>query len=285
MEGTGRSKVFISYSRLDLAFANELATALESSADFEILIDRVGIGHGEAWRERLGRLIVECDTLVFVLSPDSIASDVCAWEISEARRLSKRIIPVLWRAVDFSQVPDDLSAINAVPFDGEYAVSGLPKLVAALNSDLDWLREHTRVGERAMEWGQSERASAYLLRGAALSSAREWLAAKPASAPPPTELQREFIQASEQEQSQLLSDERQRLQALEKAKATAEAERDAAQQARASEARSARRVVRATRAGLIVALVLLLAALGAGWLASSKSAGRTRCSQTRRIGE
>ena len=279
MEGRGRSKVFISYSRLDLAFANELATALESSADFEILIDRVGIGHGEAWRDRLGRLIVECDTLVFVLSPDSVASDVCAWEISEARRLSKRIIPVLWRAVDFSQVPDDLSAINAVPFDGEHAVSGLPKLVAALNSDLDWLREHTRVGERAMEWEQSDRASAYLLRGAALTSAREWLAAKPANAPPPTELQHEFIQASEQEQSRLLSDESQRLQELETAKATAEAERDAAQQARASEARSARRVVRATTAGLIVAVVLLLAAVGAGWLAYQKAQDERRAAE------
>ena len=186
MEGSGRSKVFISYSRSDLAFANELAAALESSADFEILIDRVGIGHGEAWRERLGRLIVECDTLVFVLSPDSVASDVCGWEVGEARRLSKRIIPILWRAVDFSRLPDDLGAINAVPFDGERAVSGASKLVAALNSDLDWLREHTRLGERAMEWEQSDRAPAYLLRGPALGSARDWLAAKPANAPPAT---------------------------------------------------------------------------------------------------
>jgi len=38
--------------------------------------------------------------------------------------------------VDFSNVPAGLSAINAVPFDGEHAVSGLPKLVTALKSDL-----------------------------------------------------------------------------------------------------------------------------------------------------
>lgn len=271
MEDTGRSKVFISYSRADLAFTNELAAALELSADFEILLDRVGIGHGEAWKERLGRLIVECDTLVFVLSPDSVASEVCAWEISEARRLSKRIIPVLWRTVDFSQVPDDLSAINAVPFDGEHAVSGLRKLVTALNSDLDWLREHTRLGERAMEWEQSGRATAYLLRGAALTAAREWLAAKPAHAPAPTERQHKFIQYSEQEQSRLLSDERQRLLELEKAKAIVEAERDAAEQARAREAQSARRVVRNTAAGLIVAVVLLIAASATGWLAYQKA--------------
>src|SRR5210317_838137 len=151
MEGTGRSKVFISYARADLAFTDELAAALDMSADFEILLDRVGIGHGEEWRKRLSRLIVECDTMVFVLSPDSVSSEVCAWEIEEARRLSKRIIPVLWRAVDFASVPADLSAINAVPFTDQHAVSGLPKLVNALKSDLAWLREHTRLGERAME--------------------------------------------------------------------------------------------------------------------------------------
>ncbi len=267
MEGTGRSKVFISYSRADLAFTDELAATLAMQSDFEILFDRIGIGHGEAWRQRLSKLILECDTMVFVLSPDSVSSEVCAWEIKEARRLSKRIIPILWRAVDFVKVPADLSAINAVPFNGEHAVSGLPKLVTALNSDLAWLREHTRLGERATEWQLSGRATAYLLRGAALETVREWLAQKPANAPVATELQRVFIQTSEEEESRLLSDERKRLDELERAKAIAESERDAAEKARAKEASAARRVVRATSAGLIVALILLVAASGAGWLA------------------
>ena len=271
MESTGRSKVFISYSRADLAFIDELVVALESSAEFEILIDRIGIGHGEAWRERLSRLIVECDSMVFVLSPDSVASEVCAWEIAEARRLAKRVIPILWRAVDFAEVPDDLSAINAVPFDQEHAVSGLPKLVVALKSDLAWLREHTRIGEKAMEWDLSGRTTAYLLRGAALVSAREWLADKPNNAPAPTELQRAYLQASEAEESRLLSDERKRLVELEEAKAIAEEERDTAERARVGEAAAAQRVVRATTIGLVVALVLLVAASGAGWIAYQKA--------------
>ena len=270
MEATGRSKVFISYSRADLAFTDELATALGTFPDFDVLLDRVGIGHGEAWKDRLGRLIVECDTLVFVLSPDSVTSEVCAWEIEEAQRLSKRIIPILWRTVDFASVPAGLSAINAVPFDGEHAVSGLPRLVTALKSDLAWLREHTRLGEKAVEWEQAGRTSAYLLRGTALVAAREWLAGKPANAPAATELQRAFIQASEEDETRLLSDERRRLDELEKAKAVAEAERDAAETARANEASAARRVVRSTTTGLIVALVLLIVASGAGWFAFQK---------------
>ena len=267
MESADRSKVFISYSRSDLAFADELVAALGMSAEFEIVFDRMGIGHGEEWRERLGRLIVECDTVVFIVSPDSISSEICAWEIEEARRLSKRIIPVLWRAVDFSKAPAGLSAINAVPFDGERAVSGLAKLVTALRSDLPWLREHTRIGERAADWERSERASEYLLRGAALGAVRDWLAAKPTNAPDTTELQRAFIQASEEEERRLLSEERRRLDELEKAKEIAEAERDAAETAREREAVASRRVVRATTGGFIVALVLLVAASVAGWMA------------------
>ena len=203
MADTDRSRLFISYSRADLPFTDELVAGLAASADFEILIDRAGIAHGEDWRARLGRLIVECDTLVFVLSPESVDSEVCAWEIAEAQRLSKRIIPVLWRTVDFTAVPTELSALNAVPFHGAHAVSGLPKLVTALKSDLGWLREHTRLGERAAEWEASGRAAAYLLRGDALAAARAWLAGQPVSAPAPTPLLLAFLEASEADERRL----------------------------------------------------------------------------------
>ena len=116
MEGTGRSKVFISYSRADRAFTEELAAALGKSADFDILFDRVGIGHGEAWKERLGRLIIECDTMVFVLSPDSVSSEVCAWEIEEARQARDRAREEAQAlGVELEAVRDALAAATAAP--------------------------------------------------------------------------------------------------------------------------------------------------------------------------
>ena len=84
-----KSKVFVSYSRHDLEFTDQLVEGLEETGEFDLLIDREGIGHGEDWQARLRRLILECDTMVFVLSPDSIVSDVCAWETEEALRLLK----------------------------------------------------------------------------------------------------------------------------------------------------------------------------------------------------
>ena len=65
--------VFISYSRDDLSFADQLAIAL-GLHNFEIAIDRRGISGGEDWQTRLGALIRDADTVVFVLSPSSARS-------------------------------------------------------------------------------------------------------------------------------------------------------------------------------------------------------------------
>src|SRR5271166_6182847 len=76
----GKLRVFISYSRDDLKFADQLDMAL-SAYGFECLIDRHAISGGEDWKRRLGNLISEADTVVFVLSPSSARSPICDWEV------------------------------------------------------------------------------------------------------------------------------------------------------------------------------------------------------------
>lgn len=63
----GKLRVFISYSRDDLNFADQLDAAL-NACGFECLIDRHDISGGEDWKRRLGNLISEADTVVFVLT-------------------------------------------------------------------------------------------------------------------------------------------------------------------------------------------------------------------------
>ena len=89
----GKLRVFISYSRDDLKFADQLEAALNLWG-FECLIDRHDISGGEDWKRRLGNLIREADTVVFVLSPSSARSPTCDWEVEEAARLNKRILPL-----------------------------------------------------------------------------------------------------------------------------------------------------------------------------------------------
>src|ERR1700685_472099 len=92
--GGNRAKVFVSYSRTDSAFAQMLVGALVDRG-FDAFLDKTDIAPGEPWKERLAGLIATADTVVFVVSPASIASTICAWELEEGLRLGKRIIPVV----------------------------------------------------------------------------------------------------------------------------------------------------------------------------------------------
>lgn len=64
-----RAKVFVSYSRKDLAFAETLVGALFERG-FEAFLDKKDIAGGEDWQKRLSQLIAAADTVVFVISPD-----------------------------------------------------------------------------------------------------------------------------------------------------------------------------------------------------------------------
>lgn len=277
-----RLNVFISYSRDDLGFSDQLSAALGLTG-FETTLDRQGISGGEDWKSRLGNLIRAADTVAFVLSPSSARSETCAWEVEEATRLGKRIIPVLCRPLEDSAVPSRLADLNYIFFYAEPKSPGsgfglgLVRLVAALNTDLAWLREHTRYLERASEWDTGRRPANRLLYGDDIALAKAWATARPKDAPEPTALHLDFIRESETEQTRQQSAEAQRLAQLGQAQAEREAafaERAAAQEREAEartrealsqqrEALQAKKAVQRTRIGLAVAVAL---ALTAGWL-------------------
>src|SRR5262245_23774779 len=75
---SNKLNVFISYSRDDLDFADQLDALLKLQG-FATTIDRHGISGGEDWKQRLGGLIRDADTIVFALSPASARSEICAW--------------------------------------------------------------------------------------------------------------------------------------------------------------------------------------------------------------
>jgi len=71
----GRLRVFISYSRKDEDFAQELLGGLEL-AGFEPYLDKHDVERGADWEERLNALILMADTVVFIISPRSVRSPV-----------------------------------------------------------------------------------------------------------------------------------------------------------------------------------------------------------------
>jgi hypothetical protein len=223
-DGPRRLKVFISYSRRDCApLAEELAAGLEV-VGFDAELDRHDIAAAENWEARLENLIQGADSVVFLLSPEAVTSPRCAWEVDKAIALSKRIIPVVGKAVREEDVPERLRRLNYVFLsEGSSYARGLGQVAEALRADLDWIREHTRLAELVRRWQQRGQIETLLLRDDELVAAQAWKAARKPAAPEVTDGQLAFLAASVD--AQAARDERDRQQRDEFAKAqTARAE-------------------------------------------------------------
>ncbi|MEQ1841770.1 MAG: toll/interleukin-1 receptor domain-containing protein, partial [Verrucomicrobiales bacterium] len=140
-EGTD---VFISYSRKDIEFVRWLNEQFQE-AERQPWIDWKGINPSEEWWLAILRGIDAANTFVFVLSPDSAASDTCRKEIDRSVSSGKRIVPVVCRSVEGVEVHPDLAKLNYIFLctDAERE-DGLGKLFAALDTDFDHVRAHTK---------------------------------------------------------------------------------------------------------------------------------------------
>lgn len=190
-------KVFISYSRRDSSdFVDELVAGL-ALAGFAPFLDRHDIAAGEKWEERLGGLIEQADTVVFVISPESVKSERCEWEVVRTLKESKRLLPVVFKAVAEVDMPEQLRERQFVRFDGGARFARpLAQLAEALRQDLDWIREHTRLGELAARWDARGRPDSLLLRGEDVAGAQAWVEQRKPDAPGITDAVRAFIAAS-----------------------------------------------------------------------------------------
>jgi hypothetical protein len=175
------------------------------------------------------QLIAQSDTVVFVLSPKSASSVYCKWEVEETDRLRKRIIPIICVALGDANVPQRLKNLNYIFFYPEPKVpgsgfgAGLKNLVTTLKLDPDWERDQTRFGELAASWEGGGRSVNRLLSGSDIAQAKDWLARHPREMPEPSDLVRNYIRASEEEEKRRTSEERLRLAERERLVQEAEA--------------------------------------------------------------
>jgi WD40 repeat protein len=188
---------FISYSRRDESFVRALVDAL-SQRGRDAWVDWDDIPPTAEWMREIHAGIDAAPALVFVISPDAVNSAVCAQEIDYAVAQNKRLIPVLCRGVDAASVPEPVRKLNWVELQGEpLSQEGIDKLVAALDTDLDWVRAHARLLVRAAEWQAKGRDASHLLRGADLAEFERWLTkAGRTEAPQATTLQSQYVLAS-----------------------------------------------------------------------------------------
>ena len=284
--------IFVSYSRRDAAFAKQLTNALEQSGR-DVWIDWQDIPRAADWLNEIFDGIERAETVVQVVSRNSLVSEVCNQEIAYARKQGKRIIPLIhenitpdmeaevrtrwgnelwgstaianWEAIrhlnwiffpksEAGDVPQDV-------FDREYAA-----LIQAIETDLAHVRLHTRYLVQSLDWENNAQNPSYLLFGDELTSAEGWLSGwdldrqrridsgeKNLKQPEPTVLQRQFVAASRQSENERAA----RLMQLETSRKMSE---EAAQRSEASAQRAQRDARNARRTlitlGVVGALII-----------------------------
>jgi hypothetical protein len=195
--------VFISYAREDQEFARKLQDALEEH-NRNTWIDWKDIPLTAKWKEEVFSAIDQADSFAAVISPDFIVSKPCQEELDHAAHNHKRMVPLWHRDVADEEVPPDLAAHQYVYLrESDDFEDSFERLLKALDTDMEWVRFHTRLLVRAKEWDKGGRDPSFLLRGKTLEEAERWQAKEVENSPKLTSLQKEYILASRQAETDL----------------------------------------------------------------------------------
>ena len=187
------SRPFISYAREDKAFVLRLERALDAAGS-KAWVDWQDIPPSAKWMDEIRRAIVAADAFVFVISPASAASRSCGWEISIAAENNKRIIPLLLVPDESMKLPPAIGDINWIfaTTDDEFKAA-VTQLTTAIGVDLEWVRWHSRLLNRAHEWQSANAEESLLLRGWDLEDAERRFEKVGDRKPALTELQHQYV--------------------------------------------------------------------------------------------
>src|SRR6202158_4170783 len=183
----------MSYSRKDRDAVAAMVAALRAAGE-DVWVDLDEIVPSTVWMEEIKTAIAAADSVIFVISPDSVASQVCGLELQYAVDLSKRIVPVIIRETPVQAVPAPLPDIDWAFVKRDTFDADMARLVDILRTDIDRVHLHTRLLVRATEWG-TRLDKSLLLRGGQLAEAEQWLAGQTDQKPTTTSAQVQFINA------------------------------------------------------------------------------------------
>ncbi len=85
---------------------------------------------GKPWKKQLLEAIERCDAFVYAMTPESLASEWCLWELKQAVDLGKPIIPI--RLQSNTILPDWLSQLQWVDFTEGSTLQAVAKLLHGL---------------------------------------------------------------------------------------------------------------------------------------------------------
>ncbi len=189
--------LMISYSRNDIPFVQKIADLLAAKGK-EVWVDLKGIFYGEEWLERIFAAIEDSDNMLFVLSPDSIKSKYCIYEIKHALNHHKNILPILFREIaQIQTIPKYISKLQWLNYEKDTDMDAVIRgIVEFVEENPNQKRYHSQLLNRARQWKKFGHDSS-LIMGKDLEEAADWLKIfEKKFKMKSSSLEREFIQAS-----------------------------------------------------------------------------------------
>ena len=138
-------KIFMSYSRRELGFVDDLVSKLESK--YNVWLDYRVLIPGTPWAGQIEKGLKEADTVLLVVSKASLASEFVALEWRHFLETNKRVILLIFEAVD---VPTELEKYEWVDFRGNYK-AGLKELLVQIEQPVQKEPEAEPKKEKAKE--------------------------------------------------------------------------------------------------------------------------------------
>ncbi len=201
--------MFISYGRRhSLAFARKLHDSITKKG-FTAWFDMNDIPLGVDFQEQIDDGIRRADNFIYIMSPHSINSIYCYKELILALQYNKRIIPILhvepqddvtWSKIDpeagkrnwiyMRQNFDTALKLSTETFEIKEKILETPEsdwnhsddyklgvnsLIALINSHKNYVRTHTTLLDKSLDWQKESRSTLKLLVGKERQKAEDFL--------------------------------------------------------------------------------------------------------------
>ncbi|MEO0434392.1 MAG: TIR domain-containing protein [Cyanobacteria bacterium J06656_5] len=194
------TQVFLAYAQADAEMMVHIRRSLRRQG-ITVWSNQTDIPTGEAFKRVVNRGIEEADTMVYLLSPNSLRSQYCQYELRYAVALKKRVVPILVRPLTPEDNDTELKSLQYIDLTDNVRADDYlldeNQLIKTLNHDAAYYAQHKDLLVKALKWKRQQQNASVLLRGYDLRQAEAWLkTAQGRASHPATEYHREFIQAS-----------------------------------------------------------------------------------------
>lgn len=116
-------RIFVSYARVDKPYCIQIVETLDVH---DVWFDQ-RLYAGQNWWKEILRRLDWCEGFIYLLSPDSLASEYCRKEYELAKNLGRHIIPVLIR--DQTVIPEVISDLQYVNLSKGLTTDGVRNLL------------------------------------------------------------------------------------------------------------------------------------------------------------